>query len=126
MDDMYDVHQNPGKRKSLRKIMHYEAFHRLFASMGYAAQRMPRLSTIKFDIDHGITNEFSFYRDQPSGIVTAEWQSHSLYIPDERVTTAWGVGLDDIKVKEKEVDWHSSPLFVSTITYLSWPPEEGE
>ncbi|KAL2848933.1 hypothetical protein BJY01DRAFT_246159 [Aspergillus pseudoustus] len=96
----------------LRSIMRIEHFHRLYVSVGYAAQRMPRLKTISFGMMEPPYTELEF--PEGRGAASAEggigsnnnnkptlsFESQSGYIPDERVAAARGFSLDDLEVED--------------------------
>ncbi|KAJ5494035.1 hypothetical protein N7463_010122 [Penicillium fimorum] len=64
--------------------------------MGYAAQHMPSLKSLKFEIQ--TENEFILYLQNTADEVTLGWECYPEYQPDERVAKAWNIDLDESKV----------------------------
>ncbi|KAJ6100023.1 hypothetical protein N7467_001558 [Penicillium canescens] len=58
-----------------------EHFHRLLISMGYAAQRMPSLKILRFEIQS--ENEFILYFRNTADEITLGWECYPEYQPDE-------------------------------------------
>ncbi|GFF79356.1 hypothetical protein IFM47457_04891, partial [Aspergillus lentulus] len=79
-----------------RTVMNFEHFHRLFIAMGYAAQRMPRLKTIRLVVLADDQSTFEFSTDHLTGRRTVTWASGTGYRPDERVAQAWGFVLENV------------------------------
>jgi hypothetical protein len=93
-----------------RDKMKIEHFHRLFISLGYAAQHMPRLKSINTSMVHTPDTQFKFIsgREVGEGLLgnrpTLSFDSMSGYKPDERVADAWGFSLDDLEIEDLGVD----------------------
>lgn len=81
-----------------RQLMDLDAFHRLFVSIGYAVQRMPRLSRIRVFGDFAFENAFDFFCERSTGTFTARWLSESSYEPNQQVASAWKFRLEDMEV----------------------------
>jgi hypothetical protein len=80
---------------SRRRAMDHEAFHRIFISLGYAAQRMPCLKQIYFSLGFHVHNDFTCLRTD-AGTALKWWGGP--YSPDERVARAWGFRADSVCV----------------------------
>lgn len=104
---------------SYLELMNYDDFHRLFASMGYAAQRMPRLSKISFVGDFDSESTFHFVYDPPTGMFIATWESYSQYQPNDQVASAWGFRLEDLEDDEMSREYGA---ITSTVRFPIWPP----
>jgi hypothetical protein len=76
-----------------------EHFHRLLISLGYAAQRMPRLKNMKIEVES--VYNFTLYLQQKADQITLEWECHPPYWPDSRMAKAWNFDLDDVKSGSK-------------------------
>ncbi|KAI9372231.1 hypothetical protein BJX61DRAFT_553086 [Aspergillus egyptiacus] len=89
-----------------RSNMRIEHFHRLFISVGYAAQRMPRLKMINISFVEAPSTDLEFTSGGGVGRSTGKgptlkFESQSGYKPDERVAAAWGFNLDDLEVDDR-------------------------
>ncbi|KAJ9299414.1 hypothetical protein DTO271G3_3036 [Paecilomyces variotii] len=104
---------------SYRELINYDDFHRLFSSMGYAAQQMPRLSKINFVGDFASKNTFHFVYDPSTGMFTATWESYSQYQPNDQVAKTWGFKLEDMEDDEISRGYG---LITSTVRFPMWPP----
>ncbi|KAJ6048450.1 uncharacterized protein N7446_011133 [Penicillium canescens] len=91
-----------------------EHFHRLLISMGYAAQRMPSLKSLRFEIQS--ENEFILYFRNTADEITLGWECYPEYQPDERVAKAWNIDPDDSKVD-------FAYQYDASVALKSWPPE---
>ncbi|KAJ6101037.1 hypothetical protein N7499_000667, partial [Penicillium canescens] len=91
-----------------------EHFHRLLISMGYAAQRMPSLKSLRFEIQS--ENEFILYFRNTADEITLGWECYPEYQPDERVAKAWNIDPDDSKVD-------FAYQYEASVALKSWPPE---
>ncbi|PWY65691.1 hypothetical protein BO70DRAFT_366642 [Aspergillus heteromorphus CBS 117.55] len=88
-----------------RELVKDELFQRLFISLGYAVQRMPRLISASHNFKaHGREeweepreNSFLYHQRDSTGPFVAEWVSEGGYQPDERVAAAWGFRMKDIE-----------------------------
>ncbi|PYH95672.1 hypothetical protein BO71DRAFT_397783 [Aspergillus ellipticus CBS 707.79] len=88
-----------------REIVKDELFHRLFISLGYAVQRMPRLTSASHNFkalcreewEDPRENTFTYRRKDTTGPFVAEWSSDGGYQPDERVAAAWGFRIKDLE-----------------------------
>ncbi|KAJ0413464.1 hypothetical protein BJY00DRAFT_319765 [Aspergillus carlsbadensis] len=93
-----------------RNKMKIEHFHRLFISLGYAAQRMPRLKTMTTGmVETPYTQcEFDRGREAAGGLMGKEptllFDSMSRYMPDDRVAAAWGFDLEHAEVEDLGLD----------------------
>ncbi|GFF50872.1 hypothetical protein IFM61606_03416 [Aspergillus udagawae] len=103
-----------------RTLMNFEHFHRVFIAMGYAAQHMPLLKTIRILVLADGQSTFDFSTDQVSGRRTVTWASATGYKPDERVAQAWGFNPDDIDFIDH---WEGRDVETNVI-FHSWPPED--
>jgi hypothetical protein len=103
-----------------RTLMNFEHFHRLFIAMGYAAQRMPRLKTIRLLVLADKQSTFEFSTDQFNGRKTVTWASATGYKPDERVAQAWKFDLKDVDFVDH---WEGRDVETNFI-FHSWPPED--
>ncbi|GIC87126.1 F-box protein [Aspergillus udagawae] len=103
-----------------RTLMNFEHFHRVFIAMGYAAQHMPLLKTIRLLVLADGQSTFDFSTDQVSGRRTVTWASATGYKPDERVAQAWGFNPDDIDF----IDHWEGRDVETNVTFHSWPPED--
>jgi hypothetical protein len=101
-----------------RTVMNFEHFHRLFIAMGYAAQRMPRLKTIRLLVLADEQSTFEFSTDQSTGRRTVTWASGTGYRPDERVAQAWGFDLEEVEFIDR---WEGKDVETNVI-FNSWPP----
>lgn len=101
-----------------RELVNHEDFHRLFASMGYAAQRMPGLSKISFVGDFDPQSTFHFVYDPSTAVFTATWESYSQYQPNEQVASAWGFRLENMEDDQISRDYG----VISTVRFPNWPP----
>jgi hypothetical protein len=93
----------------VRHKMRIEHFHRLFISLGHAAQRMPAIkvvrtsmietpsTTLDFNSGRGATDFEGTKPTKP----TLKFESQSGYKPDERVAAAWRFSLDDLEVEDR-------------------------
>ncbi|KAL3446096.1 hypothetical protein BJX65DRAFT_134577 [Aspergillus insuetus] len=80
-----------------RPIVDKERFHRLFISWGHAArEHMPRITLMKFDMDHAEPIQFEFVVGDDS--TTLQWASEFEYRPDHRVANVWGFDLDRLSI----------------------------
>ncbi|KAL4910937.1 hypothetical protein BDW74DRAFT_172393 [Aspergillus multicolor] len=85
-----------------RSIIGLEQFHRLFISLGFAAQRMPSLKTMIFALKDDQQAQFRFTTGRGSGEKpTLAFESNVGYKPNERVAHAWGVCLDDMVMEDQ-------------------------
>ncbi|RDW93889.1 uncharacterized protein DSM5745_01211 [Aspergillus mulundensis] len=104
-----------------RNIMDVEQFHRLFISLGFAAQRMPSLKTMTFALECGRPAQFRFTTGRGSSEKpTLTFESTVGYKPDERVADAWGFCLDDMEVEDdgpEELDHY----ILATVTLPRFP-----
>jgi hypothetical protein len=91
-----------------------EHFHRLLISMGYAAQHMPSLKSLRFEIQS--ENEFILYFRNTADEITLGWECCPEYQPDERVAKAWNIDPDDMKVD-------FAYQYDASVALKSWPPE---
>ncbi|PYI05509.1 hypothetical protein BO78DRAFT_470505 [Aspergillus sclerotiicarbonarius CBS 121057] len=81
-----------------RSLIDHEAFHRLYISMGHAAQRMPQLRQMghvlvadeKGNSEDDWQNNFTCLRLKSTGNLAVCWDSEAGYRPDKRVAAAWG------------------------------------
>jgi hypothetical protein len=97
--EIFDTEFMSGDAYIERDIVSVERFHRLFISLGYAARRMSRLITMQFDLlplKHTFELLFVYETDDPPCL---EWITPLGYLPDERVSEAWGFRLEDHEVK---------------------------
>jgi hypothetical protein len=83
-------------------------------SLGYAAQRMPCLKSLKFGVDEDDHFNLEFQNADEN---TLEWQSNYEFRPDSRVAKAWGFGLDDVNMEDQ------SPV-ICTVKFLDLPSNE--
>ncbi|KAL4756052.1 uncharacterized protein BDW70DRAFT_164862 [Aspergillus foveolatus] len=104
---IFENHLMIEEMEYFRGMMRIEDFHRLYSSVGYAAQRMPRLKTINISMVEPPDTEVEFTngRGAADGLIgskrpTLSFNSQSGYIPDERVAAAWGFSLDDLEVED--------------------------
>ncbi|KAJ9221894.1 hypothetical protein DTO207G8_1113 [Paecilomyces variotii] len=104
---------------SYRELINYDDFHRLFVSMGYAAQRMPHLAQINFVGDFESESTFHFVYDSSTAVFTATWESYSEYQPNDQVASAWGFRLEDMEDDEMSRDYGA---ITSTVRFPMWPP----
>ncbi|KAL2813345.1 hypothetical protein BDW59DRAFT_154852, partial [Aspergillus cavernicola] len=116
-EDSYDtqlvvLEEIPYERSELR----VEMCHRAYISLGYAAQHMPRLTSIEYLLPLQPGTEFRFSKDQVSGNATITWETGSMYEPDKRVAEAWGYQLDDMEFLVKD------PPMWPTVRLPCWPP----
>ncbi|KAJ6083866.1 hypothetical protein N7467_008001 [Penicillium canescens] len=81
-----------------REVRIEEHFQRLFISLGYAAQHMPCLKSLKFGVDEDDHFNLEF---QNADEITLEWQSYYEFRPDSRVAKAWGFDLDDVIIEDQ-------------------------
>ncbi|KAJ5520688.1 hypothetical protein N7463_001141, partial [Penicillium fimorum] len=108
-----------GKLDIKRSIQDEDHFHRLLISLGYAAQRMPRLEYMEFEmvfkaeLDYVFTLEF--FNDNDGAILT--WDCEFGYRPDSRVARAWGFCLDDLDIDSP----HNG---VYSVMPPRWPPNQ--
>ncbi|KAJ9224825.1 hypothetical protein DTO169C6_2745 [Paecilomyces variotii] len=102
-----------------RQLMDLDAFHRLFVSIGYAVQRMPRLSRIRVFGDFAFENAFDFFCERSTGTFTARWLSESSYEPNQQVASAWKFCLEDMEVDDRGRSYGS---IKSTVKFPVWPP----
>lgn len=102
-----------------RQLMDLDAFHRLFVSIGYAVQRMPRLSRIRVFGDFAFENAFDFFCERSTGTFTARWLSESSYEPNQQVASAWKFRLEDMEVDDRG---RSYGHIKSTVKFPVWPP----
>ncbi|KAL5342144.1 hypothetical protein BJX70DRAFT_357063 [Aspergillus crustosus] len=84
-----------------RKVVHADKFHRLFISLGHAAQRMPVLEKMLFHTQ-GVDISFQYMATGFSERPALVWVSASGYQPDERVAGVWGFELGDMITEERE------------------------
>ncbi|KAL2795577.1 hypothetical protein BJX66DRAFT_301393 [Aspergillus keveii] len=104
--DIFDNELMQEEAEFVRHKMRIEHFHRLFISLGHAAQRMPAIkvvrtsmietpsTTLDFNSGRGATD---FEGTKP----TLKFESQSGYKPDERVAAAWRFSLDDLEVEDR-------------------------
>ncbi|KGO75011.1 hypothetical protein PITC_032490 [Penicillium italicum] len=91
-----------------------EHFHRLLISLGYAARRMPRLKTMKFELESH--HKFNLHLRNTVDEIIFGWKCHPGYQPDSRVAKAWNFTLDDVRTDfGYEVE--------SFVVLRSWPPD---
>ncbi|KAJ9405758.1 hypothetical protein DTO045G8_6591 [Paecilomyces variotii] len=102
-----------------RQLMDLDAFHRLFVSIGYAVQRMPRLSRIRVFGDFAFENAFDFFCERSTGTFTARWLSESSYEPNQQVASAWKFRLEDMEVDDRGRSYGN---IKSTVKFPVWPP----
>lgn len=86
-----------------------EHFHRLLISLGYAAQRMPRLKSVKLEVESH--RPFTFCLQKKADQIILEWECFHPYRPDGRVAKAWDFDLDDVKTQYED---HSSVILRRT------------
>ncbi|KAL2829510.1 hypothetical protein BDW59DRAFT_159095 [Aspergillus cavernicola] len=79
-----------------RPVFETEHFHRVLISLGHAARRMPRLLSMRYDLDHSPRFLFTFVTRSEAGGAGAEWSLESPYRPDQRVAGAWGCPLVEL------------------------------
>ncbi|KAL4872563.1 hypothetical protein BDV12DRAFT_210499 [Aspergillus spectabilis] len=72
-----------------RPVFETDRFHRVLISLDYAAHRMPRLRSMRYDLDHSPRFLFTFKTRNDAGRAT--WSLKSPYRPDQGVVAAWGV-----------------------------------
>ncbi|KAJ6109670.1 hypothetical protein N7486_001905, partial [Penicillium sp. IBT 16267x] len=99
-----------------RDILDSHHFNRVLISMGYAAQTMPRLVSMLYDLNHSYRFRFNFRpRGQNSD---AEWYLESRYRPTKQVADAWGCPLVEL---DAELELWDHKTLVATIP--QWPPK---
>jgi hypothetical protein len=84
-----------------------EHFQRLLISLGYAAQRMPCLKSLKFGVDEDDHFNLEF---QNADEITLEWQSDYEFRPDIRVGKAWGfvsIPRDTVRASSRIDQWQA-------------------
>ncbi|KAI2829626.1 hypothetical protein CBS147321_6783 [Aspergillus niger] len=96
-----------------RPVFETEQFHRLFISMGHAAQRMPRLTSIIFQLNSSVHLRFDF-RVTTGRNAIATWFSQVDYRPDHRVAAAWNFSEKDLEL----VDFGQA----YSVRFTNWPP----
>ncbi|KAL1880286.1 hypothetical protein Plec18167_003689 [Paecilomyces lecythidis] len=116
IDDWEDEICNTERGHHPRRLMNYDMFHRIFISIGYAVQHMPRISHIRFlgEFDREFTFELS--RDS-FGMFTAMWDNLSYYQPNEQVASAWKFRVEDMEIIDR--GWGE---IKSTVKFPIWPP----
>ncbi|CAG8899926.1 unnamed protein product [Penicillium egyptiacum] len=90
-----------------------EHFHRLLISLGYAAQRMPRLKNVKIEVESH--RQFTFCLQNKADQIILKWECFHPYRPDSRVAKAWDFDLDDVKVHPQYED-------ETSVILRTWPP----
>ncbi|KAJ5427214.1 hypothetical protein N7465_002284 [Penicillium sp. CMV-2018d] len=90
-----------------------EHFHRLLISLGYAAQRMPRLKNVKIEVESH--RQFTFCLQNKADQIILKWECFYPYRPDSRMAKAWDFDLDDVKSHPQYED-------KSSVILRTWPP----
>jgi hypothetical protein len=106
-----------------RGIMRIGHFHRLYTSVGYAAQRMPRLKTVDTSMVQTPNTQLRFDcgRGAVDGLVgrsrrpILSFNSQPGYIPDERVAAARGFGLGDLEIEDLGADDVFHHVYVNVV-----------
>lgn len=84
--------------------------------MGYAAQNMPRLLSMLYDLNYSYRFRFKFQtRGQKSD---PEWYLESRHRPTKQVADAWGCPLVEL---DAELELWDHKTLVATIP--QWPPK---
>ncbi|KAJ5782093.1 hypothetical protein N7457_003867 [Penicillium paradoxum] len=91
-----------------------EHFHRVFISMGYAAQHMPRLKFLNFEND--TRYPFYLYFQKIADKTTLVWGRYPILRPDERGLKAWNIDPDDLKLDIEDKD-------NTSVVLKNWPPQ---
>ncbi|KAJ5092760.1 hypothetical protein N7456_008621 [Penicillium angulare] len=99
IEDWREIIINRDKGNVARPILDSEHFSRVLISLGYAARRMPRLSTMQYTVylDEHLWKyyfHFSFKRERQTSAAEwcfhpSEWCFHSPYNPNQQVREAW-------------------------------------
>ncbi|KAL4760704.1 uncharacterized protein BDW70DRAFT_57114 [Aspergillus foveolatus] len=89
----------------VRHKMRIEYFHRLFISIGHAAQRMPAIKAIGTSMVETPSTSLEFTSARGAWELvgtkpTLRFKSQSGYKPDERVAAAWRFSLGDLEVED--------------------------
>ncbi|CAG8008295.1 unnamed protein product [Penicillium nalgiovense] len=111
-DEIYEK-----KSDAERALVDIDQLHRLFISLGYAAQRMPRLKRMEFVL----TSKFEWYYafslfffNNPDTI-TLTWHCDFSYRPDSRFARAWDFCLDDVVIDSPREG-------TCSVALQAWPP----
>lgn len=90
-----------------------EHLHRLLISLGYAAQRMPRLKNVQIEVESH--RQFTICLQNKADQIILRWECFYPYRPDSRMAKAWDFNLDDVKS-------HSQYEDKSSVILRTWPP----
>jgi len=99
-----------------RTIFDSHHFHTVLISMGYAAQNMPRLVSMRYDL--AASNRFRFNFKTRGQNSDAEWYLESPYRPTKQVADAWGCPLVEL---DTELELWDDKTLIATIP--QWPPK---
>ncbi|KAL5341740.1 hypothetical protein BJX70DRAFT_395475 [Aspergillus crustosus] len=96
----------------------FDMCHRAYISLGYAAQHMPRLTSVVYQLPSEPFMNLLFYTDENTGGagIIWDWSCDCLgYIPDSRVAEAWGFGIEDLEFLRKD------PPGYPRVKIAQWP-----
>jgi hypothetical protein len=110
-DDSYDEWEYDIAYYARRDILKSDPVNQLYESIGLAAQRMPRLRSLKHSFrgavgESGSHEWLRFKRDLSTGMVTLQVNTEWGLELEEKVISAWG--LKDKKAKEFREKWSVS------------------
>lgn len=97
IEDWTEIIYDGDQGEAERSIFEAEHFHRLLISLGHAAYNMPRLTFMKYSLNH--PTHFDFELKVRPQRREAEWSLESNYRPDQRVAEAWRSPLVELDEK---------------------------